>query len=49
MFLDATENWKDGSELTSPGTAFGAEPIIAIVGGISKNESYGMGTWASYM
>lgn len=48
MFLDATENWKDGREITIA-AEYGNQPIIAIVGGISQLQSYGMGTWNAYM
>jgi len=48
MFLGAAENWKDGREVVA-GTAYGQEPMISIVGGISQQQSYGMGAWNSYI
>lgn len=44
MAVDAAEEWKNGTKLTS-GTAAGADVAYYVVGGVNARASFGLGVW----
>jgi len=48
-FTAAAEDWKNGTIKQLLQTAYGLQPIIMVVGGISAMQSYGMGRWNPYI
>jgi len=45
LVTDASEDWKNGVEVSTSANAYGSTTFINVVGGVNAMESYGMGRW----